>query len=281
MLGRNTPWRQGSLVPAEYLRKLSILPDEEGDYRGVIVTHDCDLPHEGETEFELIVANVISAIDSQYIQAKHPRKLHLTFRREEGEDLHVSLEHLSRRSVRKDRFIELDYHSEADLDELGKRTLKQWLAGRYGRPALPNALENRLRLRPGKRTVLRCIERILQPVQEYLIGVFLDLGEDGFQELPPEDPYWLKIVLVYSVEDVTAAREAAFTAASQIQQLFDSSFGQPDSDNNDCIVLDSCDALAETHISLSDIRKLVQWGFEHLSLDEEAESDSIPPGTPP
>lgn len=48
-------------------------------HRIVVITHDCDLPNEGETSVEVIVADVVSASNPQFSYAKNPRRLHLGY----------------------------------------------------------------------------------------------------------------------------------------------------------------------------------------------------------
>ena len=147
MLTRDTDWRQGDLLTQETAAKLTALNCAVGEeHRVVVITHDCDIPHDGETSVEVIVADVVNAPNPQFSYAKNPRKLHLGYEVADGKSIVVELRHAERRIVPKGEFEKnaaRDDHASLPID--GKRALKQWLAARYGRPAFPNAFESRLR----------------------------------------------------------------------------------------------------------------------------------------
>jgi len=80
MLARDTDWRQGDLLTQEAAAKLTALNGAVGEkHRVVVITHDCDLPHDGETAVEVIVADVVTGANPQFSYAKNPRKLHLGY----------------------------------------------------------------------------------------------------------------------------------------------------------------------------------------------------------
>lgn len=50
MLTRETGWRQGDLLTQDAAAKLTAPNCVVGeDHRVVVITHDCDIPHDGET----------------------------------------------------------------------------------------------------------------------------------------------------------------------------------------------------------------------------------------
>ncbi|MHB1565036.1 MAG: hypothetical protein ACYCXP_13310 [Leptospirillum sp.] len=158
-----------------------------------------------------------------------------------------------------------------------KRALKQWLASRYGRPAFPNAFENRLRKSIGKRTVEKKIEKILEPESRNLVGLFFDLGEGRNEELATGNPYLLSISVVYdAIEGGSTARKAAEKVAKDLIDLFHSVYGTPETSNE--IALEKCQAVADTSITLADLRKVDQWRLEYISLNEAPAGDFVPAG---
>jgi len=283
MLTRDTDWRQGDLLTQEAAAKLTALNDAVGEkHRVVVITHDCDLPNDGETAVEVIVADVIIEANPQFSYAKNPRKLHLGYEIAGGQSIVVELRHAERRVIPKSEF---EQHATRDGNALlpvdAKRALKQWLAARYGRPAFPNAFEDRLRKQVGKKnTVERQIGKILEPEAKHLVGLFFDLGEQRSAEVPAGEPYALSISVVYdATEGGTQARQSAETVASQLRELFEKAFGTPDAATG--IALDACEAVADTSITLADLRRVDQWRLEYISLGDGDQGDFLPVGETP
>ena len=283
MLTRDTDWRQGDLLTLETAAKLMTLNCMVGEERRVVViTHDCDIPHDGETSIEVIVANVVDAPNPQFSYAKNPRKLHLAYEVSDGQSVVVELRHAERSIVPKDEFEKhaaKDNHVSLPID--GKRTLKQWLAARYGRPAFPNAFENRLRKVVSKKSsVERQIGKILEPEAKHLVGLFFDIGEQRSTEVAVGEPYALSISVVYdAIEGGTQARQSAEKVAGQLRELFEQAYGKPDGASE--IALDACEAVADTSITLADLRRVDQWRLEYMSLGDDDHGDFLPVGGTP
>lgn len=162
-----------------------------------------------------------------------------------------------------------------------KRVLKQWLAARYGRPAFPNAFEQRLRNSLNKKnTVERQIGKILEPEAKYLVGLFFDLGDQRSAEAHADEPYMLSISVVYdATEGGRQARESAEKIAYQLRNLFEQTYGKPDVAT--AIALDACEAVADTSITLADLRRVDQWRLEYVSLSDDRNGDFLPIGETP
>lgn len=283
MLTRDTDWRQGDLLTQDAAAKLTALKDAVGDkHRVIVITHDCDLSHGGETAVEVIVADVVTAANPQYSYAKNPRKLHLDYSVTGDQPIVVELRHAERRVVPKTEF---EKHAARDgnasLSVEGKRALKQWLAARYGRPAFPNAFEDRLRKSVDKKnTVERRIGKILEPEAKYLVALYFDLGEQRSAEVAEAEPYALRISVVYdATEGSTQARQSAEKVASQLSELFEKAYGKPDATTE--IALDGCEAVADTSITLADLRRIDQWRLEYISLGGDDHGDFLSTGEMP
>lgn len=283
MLKRDTDWRQGDLLTQEAAARLTALNGVVGEkHRVVVITHDCDLPHDGETSVEVIVADVVNATNPQFSYAKNPRKLHLGYEIAFGQSIVVELRHTERRPVPKGEF---EKHATRDgsafLAVDAKRALKQWLAARYGRPAFPNAFEERLRKSISKKnTVERQIGKILEPEAKHLVGLFFDLGEQRSTEVQAGEPYALSISIVYAAtEGGKQARESAEKVAGQLHELFENAYGKPDTATE--IALDACEAIADTSITLADLRRVDQWRLEYVSLGDDQNGDFFPVGEIP
>lgn len=274
-------WRQGDLLTQDSFLALGLRDVADNNCWAVIITHDCDLANEREATVEIIVASPVITSDPQLSYAKNPRRLHLTFERTDTEPLILELLHIERHAVLKEDFVkQACKESSATLPKDEKRTLKQWLAARYGRPAFPDRFEDRLRKKVGRRTVERQISRILEPAAKHLIGLFFDLGEQRGEEVPEREPYALSIIVVYdSVEGGSEARESAELVATELRALFERAFGTPDVATE--IALDSCEAVADTYLTLADLRRVDQWRLEYISLSDDEQGDFIPVGELP
>lgn len=258
-------------------------PADQGR-RVVVITHDCDLPHEGELCVEVIVAELVvkdPKPDPQLAYAKNPRRLHLTYEGADAAPLILELRHGDRRSVPKGDFVERAFKDKSlTLPIDAKRALKQWLAARYGRPAFPNAFEERLRKVSGKRTVEQLIAKILAPYARYLVGLFFDLGEQRGAEVGEGEPYALSVSVVYDVtEGGTEAKSSAERVAAQLRDLFEKTYGKPDVATE--IALDACEPVSDTNLTLADLRRVDQWRLEYVSLQDESNGDFLSVGETP
>jgi hypothetical protein len=288
MLARDTDWRQGDLLTGEAAAALGLVDAPSDARRVIVVTHDCDLPHESELCVEVIVAESVvkePKPDPQLSYARNPRRLHLAYEptaeRAGAAPLILELRHGDRCSVPKDGFAESAVKDGSRfLAAEAKRTLKQWLAARYGRPAFPNAFEGRLRKHSGKRTVEQLIARILEPDPTYVVGLFFDLGEQRGVEVGDGEPYALSLSVVYdAIKGGSDARLSAERCAAQLRDLFESVYGKPEDAVE--IALDACEAVADTHLTLADLRRVDQWRLEYVSLQGDDHGDFLAVGEVP
>ena len=249
--------------------------------RGVVVSHDCDLANEKEETVEIIVASMADKLDAMLARARNVRRLHLTFTKDGMPHLVLELSHAERRLIGKALFAGVEGPDPVlTLGEDEKRGLKQWLAARYGRPAFPNAFEQHLRKKVGKRGVEQCIARILERCSRHLVGVFFDLGAARGLDLPDGIPYELRVLVVYdAIEGAMDTRKIAEGVAAEIGELLVDTFGKPEDATE--IAIDSCTAVADTEITLADLRRIDQWRVEHISLREDPAGIFIASGEQP
>lgn len=258
-----------------------MLEATDGERRAIIITHDCDLPDQGESFVEVIVAEQVIKPDPQLSYAKNPRRLHLTYEGADAAPLVLELRHGDRRSIPKSDFSERAVKDGGlSLPVESKRALKQWLAARYGRPAFPGKFEDRLRKPSGGRTVEHRIAKILEPHAKYLVGLFFDLGEQRGAEAAEGEPYGLSVSVVYdAAEGAIGARKAAESVASQLRDLFERAYGKPEVATE--IALDACEAVADTHMTLADLRRVDQWRLEYMSLRDDDQGGFLAIGETP
>jgi hypothetical protein len=110
-----------------------------------------------------------------------------------------------------------------------------------------------------------------------LVGLFFDLGEERLSEQSEGEPYYLSISVVYdATAGGQAAREAAEKTANELAALFHKSYGPPEQATE--IALDKCNAVADTYLTLADLRKVDQWRLEYISLRENPVGDFLATG---
>lgn len=282
MLGCDTDWRQGDLLTCESAAAAGLPGAADPGRRVIVITHDCDIRHDNEDRIEVIVAEVVAKTDSRFARAKNPRRLHLIYEGADAVPLILDLRHRDRHSVQKrlftDRAVKDNRHA---LSDGSKRTLKQWLAARYGRVAFPDEFEKRLRKRCGSRTVADRIEEVLRLSEaNHLVALYFDLGEQRGVEAAVGEPYSLSIAVVYDAIDGGAeAMRSAEQVAEKLRELFEKAYGKPDVATE--IALDACEAVPDTHVTLADLRRVDQWRLEHISLDDGNQGVFLPVGEAP
>lgn len=269
MLDRSTEWRQGELLTRKSAERLNLISGSDDSHYAVVISHDCDIPNQRESSVEIIVAKVVDKVDAQMSYAKNPRRLHLVYKLPDDESLILELWQTEKRSVLKRDFSQHAKRHPATLPNETKRTLKLWLAARYGRPAFPNAFQERLSKKANsKRDVKSQIAKVLEPESEHLVALFFDFGEQRGIEIPDGEPYVLSITVVYdATEGGPTARKSAEKVAKALSDLFTKAYGTPEDTTE--IALEACEAVADTHMTLADLRRVDQWRLEYLSLRDE------------
>lgn len=279
MFGRDTNWRQGSVLDPESTKSLNLIEENCSNRIAIVITHDCDLASELEEFIDVIVGVRTKELDPMLIEAKNPRRLHLELHSVSDSRVPIELCHTNRHTIYKKNRRLLQQTEDFSLPDNEKRTLKQWLAARYGRPAFPNSFEKRLRTKKGKRTVEQQIAKIVKPYSKHLVALFLDFGETRTIELPDGMPYYISISIVYdALEGGTNARLDAEKASQEIRELFAEVYGPVETATD--VGLENCEAVADTHMTLSDIRRIDQWRLDYLSLGDNA-GEYLPVGEIP
>jgi hypothetical protein len=282
MLGRDTPWRQGSVIAQADAIAAGLFDETSSSLkRALVITHDCDLTNDRELEVEVMVGDVVDKLNKQFARARNVRRLHLAFDTPSGNQQFIDLQITAKQSISKSLIAGSKPDGGWVLSDEEKRSLKQWLAARYGRPAFPNAFETHLRKNVSKKeTVEDRLGKVLEKVSTHLVGVFFDLGENRAAELTDGTPYDLRITVVYDAsEGGQPARLAAEEVVSQIRDIFHGAYGGPGSATE--IALESCEAVADTFFPISDLRKVDQWRAEYISLRQEPPESFLAVGEMP
>lgn len=116
--------------------------------------------------------------------------------------------------------------------------------------------------------------KILSPLNQFIIGIFFDLGEDRFTELNSGSPYYLTIYIVYTGVDSPTARPKAEKCSEKIKELFINTFGPHHKAEE--IVLENCLVVPETDFSLDIIQRSDQWRLEYISFRETPVAPHLP-----
>lgn len=132
----------------------------------------------------------------------------------------------------------------------------------------------------GNRTVEYLIAKILEPDAKYLVGLFFDLGEQRGAEAVEGEPYALSMSVVYDAnEGGSKTRLSAERVAGQLRELFEKTYGKPEVATE--FSLDACEAVADTRLTLADLRRVDQWRLEYISLRDDDQGDFLPVGEMP
>lgn len=272
---RQTPWRQGSLLPSIATDALSLHHHLEAKNTLVIVaSHDCDLAQAPSTEprVEVIVGRRINIANGNYTHAKTARTLHLSF---EGDSTFwAEFSAIEKKTISK---IELAHYFPRDgrLTEESKMTFQRWLASRYHRAAFPDEFERRLI----KETRLaESIAKAVKPTGIHITAVLFDVDEgEENDRTGPNDVYRLDITLLYGVaNDGNESKSVAEAAKDAIIKAFKGKLYDETSKNWKFIELRYVDVISEEAFTYRQFTLMKRWRLDHASLGGDPQQP-IPP----
>lgn len=260
---RGTPWKQGRVIPAHMVVQLGLTKQEpEPSCLFMVISHDCDLAEDDlETEplVELLRAQIIPTAAPDFTHAKSPNTLDLDVPFEDS-TCAIRLKAFPKLTVQKATLCRAQPDPRFILDEKSGRILQKWLASRYRRAALPDALHGHLS------AIRRTLQEIGKKSPHSIIGFYLDHDPDE-EIVDPENPYELWITVVYDHTVVGAdliASEAAKKIAARLEKSFKTDTGWRS------IHLRSCQARSDREFSLYDAQTLKLYTLEHISLKHSA-----------
>lgn len=130
----------------------------------------------------------------------------------------------------------------------------------------------RARARSVRRHQRTLVRRLRVDLLGDLVGLFFDLGEQRSVEVAEGEPYALSVSVVYdATEGGSSARLSAERVAAQLRELFEEIYGEPGATTQ--IALDACEAMADTHLTLADLRRVGQWRLEYMSPRDDDRGD--------
>lgn len=263
---RDTPWRQGHVLPADAAIALGITSREQlNDMVAVVVTHDCDLAQSSDIEpdIEIIVGRRLTAVDGNYSHAKNARRLHLPFSAG-TERLAAELPANGKRRIEKSVLAAFTPLLSVQIDPSERTILQRWLAARYRRPAFPDEFDRRL----GETGLRDRLDKILKTHGAWISAVFFDVDSGlDVTRSGQNDTYAVGIYLLYSTEvDPDAADKAANAAATAIRKAFLEKCFSSKEGMWRHIELVECEAIADRAMTVHEAEHLRRWSADHVSL---------------
>lgn len=257
---RNTLWRQGCILPQEAVRKFGLDNHEgSGEVCAVVITHDCDLASSSAVEpyVEVIPGRVVSVQNGNYAWGKSPRTLHFEANHS-GELVVIELLSTKKGLVFKDALLAFNPDSSYSLDGRQLNVLRNWLASRYQRAAFPDSFVDRMKATKADAKLGKKIEKHGAAIS----FVYFDLDHGAMIERAEGDAYELGVVLVFNPgNDPVSAADDADAAALEIEQVLESCFK-----DETLIHLNTCFAVSEDDLTVSQARVFTQWRLEHMTL---------------
>jgi hypothetical protein len=263
---RNTPWRQGNIVPYQAAEALGLIPkDAQDNLVFVVISHDCDLaqPPDMEPHVEIIVGRRIEVTNGNFTYGKTARRLHLTY---SGgpRSLFVELLATGKISIEKLPLAEYAPLDEIRLTAIELTILQRWLAARYRRSAFSDEFDKRLEATD----MHDRISKILKTSGDLIAAVYFDVDEGkDIARSGADDVYTLSIYLLYSTEiDPDTAEEAANNAKAAIKKAFQEKCVTKGSGAWHDIELVECEAISDQAMTVQQAELLKRWSADHLSL---------------
>lgn len=263
---RETPWRQGHVLPQEAVAELgfahAVLPDATCV---VVISHDCDIANDDlsvEPDVEVIIGCLPTTTNGNFSWAKAPRTLHLETIRA-GTKATIELTAAAKCIVSKEMLAAFNPDVMYSLSGNSLSALRSWLAVRYNRAAFPDAFNSRL----SQFRVDRKLTKLIELLEHRLSAVYFNI--DGGVEIDRSDEsaYELEIVLVYPPgDDPELTAEDIETLEVAIIKLFDEIHFHQNTNTWHGIELKTCMSISEDDLTVSQTRLLTQWRLEHITL---------------
>lgn len=258
---RETPWRQGSILPSACAVELGLIEKGETSRSVVVaVSHDCDLANDLENEplVEIIVASQIEKCDPNRTHGKNVRTLHLDINVPEGRRPFELIAN-RKKSIAKRELAQFNPDQTYSLGEKDLITLQSWLAARYKRATIPDDLQS-------------LIKSIFEEVGKKnenphaIRGIWIDF-DPADEHLEPGERYELWVYVVYDTSDGDS-KEVAQQAAKEIEEKSQKKYYKDGKWNG--VELRECKARSDTEFTLYDSYRFRRFRLEYLSLRVDA-----------
>jgi len=259
--GRDTPWRQGSLVSASDLLTAGVeLAGDDDGLVGIVVSHDCDIANSPDLEpdIEIIIARLDQPENGNFSHGKNSRTLQVNVNPKGASQARVELSATRKIVVSKSSLTGVPA-GETLGDE--KQILQRWLASRYRRSAFPDDFDQRL-----DKTKLRAkLLDILKKHPTYIGGIFFEVddGED-VAHAGEDDAYALRIYVLYvTSSDPQLAKADAEEVCTKITDAFKGRCFQKGAWK--WIELTDCKSISDEALSFAQSSRWQRWNADHIS----------------
>lgn len=265
---RNTPWRQGNLLPNSAIAELGLC--ENGNLAeaiAVVASHDCDLAQDPQSEpdVEVIIGSVISTLDGNNTHAKNARKLHL--RCSGGTEIFAEFIVTSKIKIPKLSLASYTPSSDYYLSTENKNIFQRWLASRYRRSAFPDEFETRLKITG----LTDKIAKAVKSCAESITTIFFDVDEG--REIIRSNPSDVYVLDIYILHDELPTFEVAETLAYEVKEKIVTAFSQKNfdqkSDSWQYIELRYVEVISEHSLTYHQSKYLKPWRLEYISFAAE------------
>lgn len=253
---RETKWVQGALLTGKSLQALC--RNATSDSVAVAISHSCDIANDNlnlEPVVEFVLARPIETRDGNLSGAKNPRRLHLRTS-PRGESQYLELEAGNKFTISKTELVSHEPDTDYKLETGEFEVLQAWLAARYRRQALPDALVERLK------PVFKKMETQGGKHPQAILGYWLNY--EPREELPEAEPYEVWISVVYSTEQPEF--ESTAIAIAETLNVAKKPAG---------IEPLYCSAFSEEEFTLKDLRQQVLYRAEHLSYRTDTHGPTV------
>ncbi|MYB33642.1 MAG: hypothetical protein F4X92_00630 [Gammaproteobacteria bacterium] len=249
---RETPWHQGSVLNSRDFACIGL--GEAKNRVSVAISHDCDITQEDlrvEPHVEFIIGRCIEEVDGNHTYAKNPRTLHFTIKHKTN-NVHIELLAVEKIRISKDDLCGMKPDTDWHIGDDALWILQNWLATRYKRQSLPDALVKRLR------PATELLQKLGKQHSHDVLGYWLDY-EPFSMELPLDQPYEIWMYVVYNTDNKDAEIKAKKIAGSLKKKL--------QSLESDKILLQNCEVYSEEEFTLRDLRSNIHFRLDHISLN--------------
>lgn len=261
---RDTPWRQGHVLSEAQFAELFPKERAAGFDTALVISHDCDLASEIETEahVELMFAKIVERLQGDYTHSKNSRRLQIPLETSELV-LNFELSALDKDRLNKSALANIEPDRQLRLSLEATRTLQHWLSDRYARSSFSEDFNDLL----VEKKIREKLPKIVVHFGKIIETIYFDVDDyDEVERNDREPPFELTIYLLYTLEQDADGLARTTEAASKIKELFSQKFYDAKLDRWSGIHLLDCFPISNEAMSVAQHNKLRRWQGDYLSL---------------
>ncbi len=259
--GRDTPWRQGHVLPGEAYETLVGRRDD--GVIAVVVSHDCDLANDPTSEptVEVVRCDLVAALDGNFTHGKNARKLHLSFTGGTTRAM-VQFQAGAKITISKTDLVHFEPMPDCQMLPQERAVLQRWLAARYRRSAFPDEFDRRL----SQSGIAKRLPKILEPLGALISAMYFDLDKGEEIVRGEGEAFELLILLMYIEDGDADTLTKVSKAAIEIDKLFREKFFNPKNGIWTSIELEGCEVISDYAMSVAQANSLRKWNGDFISL---------------